>query len=137
MRGFVWVIGLTAAGLALPMLAVIGTNVVWGLLPFAALAVAGLWVAIQRSYRDGRAREVVMLTPTALTVTRSDPGRGDRVWRTNPYWVRVALRRDGPVPDYLVLSDGKREIELGAFLTPQERVELHAELDRRLAGLRG
>lgn len=134
--GFAWVIGLTAGGLALPLLAVLGTAVLWGLLPFAVLAVWGLWHAIRRSYRDGAMREVLELAPGRLRLVRSDPGRPDRVWQTNPYWVRVSLRRTGPVEDYLVLTDGRREVELGAFLTPGERRALHDDLDRLLAELR-
>ncbi len=133
--GFVWVIGLTAGALALPLLAVLGTGVLWGLLPFAALAVWALWQAISRSYL--RPHEVMVLARDRLELVRSDPGRPDRTWRTNPYWVRVALRRNGPVEDYLVLTDGQREVELGAFLSPEERVALHGELDRKLTGLRG
>lgn len=132
--GFAWVIGLTAAGLALPLLALLGSAALWGLLPFAVLAVWALWTAIRRSYRAPH--EVMLLTARRLELTRSDPGRPDRVWRTNPYWVRVALRRDGPVEDYLVLTDGQREVELGAFLAPEERQDLYRDLTRRLAALR-
>ena len=67
---------------------------------------------------------------------RSDPGRADRIWQANPYWVRVALRPNGPVEDYLVLTDGRREVELGAFLSPEERVALKDDLERRLGALR-
>ena len=135
-RGFVWVIGLTAAGLGLPLLAVIGSPVMWGLLPFVVLSVWGLWHAIRRSYRGAATREVLLLTRQSLTLTRSDPGREARVWQTNPYWVRVGLRANGPVEDYLVLTDGRREIELGAFLSPEERISLRGDLDLRLARLR-
>ena len=135
-RGFVWVIGLCAAGLGLPLLAVVGSPVLWGLLPFVVLAIWGLWHAIQRSYRSASTHETLLLTPESLILTRRDPGRQDRIWRTNPYWVRVGLRGNGPVEDYLVLTDGRREIELGAFLAPEERQALRGELDRRLARLR-
>ncbi|MTH76380.1 DUF2244 domain-containing protein [Paracoccus aestuariivivens] len=135
-KGFVWVIGLAATGLALPLLAVVGTLALWGLLPFAALAVWALWHAIRRSYRNGATREVMDLDRSHLTLTRTDPGRAPRIWQTNPYWVRVALRQHGPVADYLVLTDGKREIELGAFLSPEERQNLHHDLDERLMRLR-
>ena len=133
-RGFAWVIGLTATGLALPLLAVLGSAVLWGLLPFALLAIWALWQAIARSY--GTAHEVMWLDRDRLVLSRSDPGRPDRIWRTNPYWVRASLRRNGPVEDYLVLTDGRREVELGAFLSPEERQALHAELEHRLDGLR-
>lgn len=133
-RGFAWAIGLAAAALALPMLAVLGTAVLWGLLPFAAVAVGGLWVAMRRSYRAPR--EELWLSPEHLRLLRRDPGRPDRLWETNPYWLRLRLRQDGPVEDYLTLTDGQREIELGAFLAPEERVALHGELGERLRQLR-
>ena len=135
-KGFVWFIAITCAMLALPLLAVLGRTALWGLLPFAAASVAGLWLAIGRSYRSGRTCEVLTLSPDALDLTRSDPGLPDRTWHTNPYWVRVVLRRDGPVEAYLTLSGDGRDVELGAFLAPDERRALAAELERRLADLR-
>lgn len=134
-RGFVWFIGVTATALALPLLAVLGTTILWGLLPFAVLVVAAIWYALQRSYRSGQTLEILRLTPDRLHLLRQDPGRADREWSTNPYWVRPMLR-DGPVEDYLTLTDGQREVELGAFLSPDERRLLHAQLLRRLADLR-
>ena len=38
----------------------------------------------------------------------------------------------GPVPQYLTLRGGPREVELGAFLTEEERQRLHADLSTRL-----
>lgn len=134
--GFVWVIGLTAVGLALPVLAVVGNAVLWGLLPFALIVGAGLWVAIRVNNRDGQMHELVELTPDRITVTRHDPGRADRQWQGNPYWTRLALHSK-PVEDYLTLTDGGREIELGAFLAPEERRALRDELTGALRALRG
>lgn len=134
--GFVWVIGLTAGALALPMLAVLGTKVLWGLLPFAAIVVWALWFAIERSYRSGSTHEHLSLSRETLTVIRQDPGRRDRIWQTNPYWARANLRGNGPVEDYLTLTDGNREIELGAFLSPEERQTLRIELTRAFASMR-
>lgn len=134
-KGFVWFIGTTVVLLALPLSAVLGRAVLWGLLPFMALTVGGIWYALQRSYRSGETHEVLTLTPGKLSVTRHDPGQTDRHWETNAYWARPILRK-GPVEDYLTLTDGQREIELGAFLTPEERRTLHDQLLRRLADLR-
>ncbi|WP_299364005.1 DUF2244 domain-containing protein [uncultured Paracoccus sp.] len=133
--GFVWVMGLTALGLALPMLAVVGNAVLWGLLPFAVLVGAGLWMAIRVNNRAGQMHELVELTPDRITVTRHDPGRADRQWQANPYWVRLSLRSK-PVEDYLTLTDGGREIELGVFLAPKERRALRDDLTRALETLR-
>ncbi|MCF3972781.1 DUF2244 domain-containing protein [Paracoccus salsus] len=134
-RGFVWFIAVTAVLLALPLLAVLGTSVLWGLLPFMALVVWGIWYALQRSYRSGETVEELTLDRRSLTLSRLDPGRPARHWQTNSYWVRAGLRK-GPVEDYLTLTDGQREVELGVFLTPEERRALCDELQKRLATLR-
>jgi len=134
-RGFAWFIATTAAFLALPALALVGTTILWGLLPFLLLTIWGIWAALRRSYRSGQVMEQLDLNRDLLSLDRHDPGRPSRHWQTNPYWVRVTLR-PGPVEDYLTLSDGRREIELGAFLTPEERRSLARELQQRLAGLR-
>ncbi len=134
-RGFVWFIGVTAAMIALPVVAMLGRTALWGILPFVALTVWAIWFALQRSYRSGTVTEVLDIDRTRLHLIRRDPGRSPREWRTNSYWVRATLR-PGPVEAYLTLTDGTREVELGAFLTPDERRALHDDLTRKLASLR-
>lgn len=131
-KGFVWFIGLTSLALCLPLLAVLGTAVLWGLLPFAGLAIAGVWYGLHRSYRSGQTHECLRLSHDRLHLIRHDPGRAPREWEANRYWLRVTLR-EGPVEDYLTLTDGTREVELGAFLTPPERRDLHRQISVRLA----
>ena len=58
-RGFVWFIGGTAAALTVPLLAVLGSPILWGLLPFMLLVLWALWWALSRSYRDGAILEVL------------------------------------------------------------------------------
>ncbi|MEH7826637.1 DUF2244 domain-containing protein [Gemmobacter denitrificans] len=133
-RGFVWFVGGTAALIAVPLLTVIGSPVLWGLLPFLCLAIAFLWWALQRSYRDGEILEDLQLTDSRITLTRHGPRGTRREWEANPYWVRIALHTTGgPVPHYLTLQGGPREVELGAFLTPEERQALARDLTLRLA----
>ncbi|HHW34252.1 MAG TPA: DUF2244 domain-containing protein [Paracoccus solventivorans] len=134
-HGFVWFIGATALLLVLPLVALTGSAVMWGLLPFALAALAGLWWAMQRHWRGGGSFEELTLTPDTLLVSRHDPGRPPRHWQANPYWVRLTLRRDGPVEDYLTLTDGQREIELGALLSPEERRQLRDDLAAALGDL--
>lgn len=137
-RGFVWFIGATAGLLTLPLLAVLGSSVLWGLLPFMLAAIAGIWWALQHSYRSGRTLEQLSIASDRITLTRSDPGRPDREWSANPYWIRAEIR-PGPVEKYLVLTGDHelgRTIELGAFLTPEERTQLEGEVNRALAASR-
>jgi uncharacterized membrane protein len=136
--GFVWFIGITAALIALPMLAVTGSPALWVILPFAAIAVAGVWFALKRSYRDGQVLEDMTLTPSMVTLTRHGPHGQRQAWEAHSRWVRVILHpTGGPVPNYLTLQGGPREVELGAFLSEDERIALRAEVQAALARLRG
>lgn len=137
-RGFVAFFGITAALIAVPMLAALGSPVLWGVLPFAALTFWGTWAAVTRQARDAaRLSEELALWPDRITLAHR-PARGAaRAWEANPHWVRVSLHASGgPVPDYLTLAGNGREVELGAFLTDAERRALYADLRERLARLR-
>ncbi|SHJ19323.1 DUF2244 domain-containing protein [Wenxinia saemankumensis] len=135
--GFVLVIGATAAFISLPLLAVIGTAVLWGLLPFLVLAVAGLWIGLRRSYRDADMAERLILRPGQAQLERRDPDGQRQRWEADPFWIQVRLHaKAGPVEDYLTLTGGGREVEIGAFLTPEERRRLDIELRRRIAAMR-
>lgn len=136
--GFVAVIGASAAVLALPLLAVLGQAVLWGLLPFALLALGGLWMAIQRNWHDRSIVEEMHLARAGLHLRRVNPRGPVLEWHADPTWVALHLApRGGPVEQYLTLTGGGREVELGAFLTPDERVALHDELGAVLAQLKG
>lgn len=128
-RGMVWFIGGTAALVALPLLVLVGSPVLWGLLPFLLATIAAIWWALERSFRDGEIVEDLILTCDQISLTRHGP-RGLRAdWQANPHWVKLAVHASGgPVADYLTLSGGGREVELGAFLTDVERRELAADL---------
>lgn len=135
--GFVWFIGATAALLAIPLVGLIGSPVLWGLLPFLLAALWAIWHALQRSYRDGEITEELTLWPDRVTLTRDGPRGQRRTWEANPHWVRVTLHETGgPVPNYLTLSGAGRKVELGAFLSEEERIALRPELVHALARIR-
>ena len=128
-RGFVAVIGLSTAVLALPLLAVLGNPVLWGLLPFAGLALWGLWFALQRNWHDRSILEEMRLSRNEIHLRRLNPRGPVQEWRADPAWVTLNMTpQNGPVEQYLTLTGGGREVELGAFLTPAERIALHDEL---------
>lgn len=136
-RGFVWFVGGTAVAVSLPLLAVLGSPVLWGLLPFMLLTIGGIWWALDRNTRDGALTEELTLWRDRMDLVRRDPRGVRQEWTADPYWVRVELHETGgPVEKYLTLKGGNREVEIGAFLSPDERVALRAELADALARLR-
>jgi len=135
-HGFVTFIGITAALMLVPLLAVLGSPVLWGLLPFVAGTVWLIWHFLQRSTADGTLREDLKLWPDRIELIRTNPRKPAQHWQANPYWVRIDLHETGgPVDQYLTLSGAGREVELGAFLSPQERQDLFNDLSDRLRRL--
>ena len=136
-RGFVWFLGSTAALIALPMLTVLGSPVLWALLPFMVATVAGIWLALRKNGRDRSIVEELVITPTRVSLTRHGPRGRKQDWEANPHWLRVTLHEEGgPVPNYLTMKAKGREVELGAFLSEEERKALHAEVQEVLRTLR-
>ena len=133
--GFAAFIAATALLTALPLLTFLGQPALWFIFAFAAAALTGVWLALRRSWRDGEITEDLTLWPDRVTLTRRGPRGRRQEWEANPYWVRVILHpTTGPVPNYLTLQGGPREVEIGAFLSVEERAMLHRELAAALSG---
>ncbi len=132
--GFALAVGGAYIAILIPVLPLLGTPVLWGLLPFVLGAVAALYAALRRSYRDGDLTEVLEMWPDRMTLVRRDPDGRTHDWEANPHWVSVALReKGGPVADYVTLRGGGREVEIGAFLSAEERRALYSDLVTLLA----
>jgi uncharacterized membrane protein len=136
-KGFVIFIGVTFVLLLVPLMAFLGTPVLWGLLPFMMGVLALTWLLLMRSYADGQLTEVLTLRPERVELVRTNPRGAEQRWEANPYWVRVEMhRKDGPVENYLTLSGSDRTVEIGAFLSPEERAALYGELQGAFARAR-
>lgn len=134
--GFVTFIGITAIMLSLPLLALLGSPVTWVLMAFFLATIAGVWFAIMKNREHRRMHEDLEIWPDRMRLEHVQPARDPLEWEAHPYWVSVHLRDKGPVEKYLTLRGSDREVELGAFLSPEEREALHEELTTVLARLR-
>jgi len=135
-KGMAGVIGFAFVMILIPTLPLLGTPVLWGLLPFTLGAVCLLWFFLERSYASGALREDLTLWPDKIEIVRTNPRGPEQRWAANPFWVRLSLiETGGPVENYVTLNGNGREVELGAFLSPHERAALHNDLQRLLARL--
>lgn len=136
-KGFVAFIAATAAMLALPLLAVLGSPVTWVLLVFFLAALAGVWIAIMKNREHQSLHEELAIWPGRIRLDHVEPAHRPLAWEANPYWVSVHLHaKGGVVENYLTLRGNEREVELGSFLTPDEREALYCELTEVLERLR-
>ena len=117
----------------IPALPLLGCPILWGLLPFLLLAVWGNYFALQRNHKARQITEVLTLDDAEAHLIRTDPNGDVREWDCNRYWTQVTkYEDDGPVPHYVTLKGKGREVEIGAFLSEEERIALYDDLMRAM-----
>lgn len=128
-KGYVSVIAGTACLLFLPLSLALGSMAIWGLLPFLLLALFGLKWALDLNRKHAQILEVLKLGADQTELTRYGPSGQIQSWTCNRYWVSVNMHdKTGPVPHYVTLQGAGREVEIGAFLSEEERESLFEEL---------
>ncbi|MFP4003296.1 MAG: DUF2244 domain-containing protein [Alphaproteobacteria bacterium] len=100
------------------------TRGAWPVFGFFGLDVFLVWLAFRQNFRAGRVRELITLTDSALVIRRVEPNGAAREFRFEPYWARVEVDDVRGQANRLVISSHGRRIMVGAFLTPEERLEL-------------
>ena len=117
----------------IPALALLGTPLLWALLPFLLLAVWGMYFALQQNHKQRQIFEVLTLKEDSVKLIHT-PAKGDAItWDCNRYWTQVTKHEtSGPVPNYITLKGMGREVEIGAFLSEDERLALFDDLQRAL-----
>lgn len=132
-KGFAAFIFCTFSMILLPLFPLLGSVVLWGVLPFLMMAVGGMWFALSRSRQNAQILEVLTLTDDQAHLVRHDPKGLAREWNCNRYWAKPQMHlNDGPVPYYVTLKGAGREVEIGAFLSEDERMTLYEELNNAL-----
>ena len=134
-KGFALFLGSTFVLISLPLFNVLGTTVFWGLLPFLLVAFMGVWFALRQSLNDRQILEQLTLSKEEIALIRQNPTGEHKRWVCSPYWAKLKIyETEGPVANYITLTGNGREVELGAFLSEDERKTLYEELEQLLDG---
>jgi uncharacterized membrane protein len=105
----------------------------WPVCGFFGLDVAALYLAFRLSYRSARQREVLRLAGDDFTVERIGIYGERRLWRFQPFWLRIVLEERAQEANRLVIASHGRSLVIGDFLAPAMRRELAATLRGALA----
>lgn len=117
----------------IPTMPLLGSPILWGLLPFLMLAVWGIYFALQKNHKSRQITEILTLNDEEARLVRTNPKGDTQEWDCNRYWTQVTkYDDDGPVPHYVTLKGKGREVEIGAFLSEEERIALYDDLTRAL-----
>lgn len=101
----------------------------WPVLPFAGLELAALGAGLRASLRHGCTREVIRVDEDAVLLQQTGAGRITEHRFARP-WTRVELQHAefASWPSRLLMRSGARSIEIGAFLTEDEKSSLRTRL---------
>lgn len=108
----------------------------WPVVGFLGLDVLVVYVAFRLNYRAARAYETVRLTRGALEITKVDAGGRRRCATLQPYWLAVEIDDPPDRDSRLTLRSHGRRLEIGGFLTPDEKLDLARALRRALDEVR-
>lgn len=134
-RGFhllMLAIGLLSLAIGIRFLA-IGA---WPVFAFCGLDVALVYVAFRLNYRSARRSEILRLADDAFTVERVGVRGNRRVWRFQPFWLRVILEEHRDESNRLFIVSHGRSLAIGDFLGAAARRELAATIRDALTSWR-
>jgi len=104
----------------------------WPVTGYFGLDVLLIYFAFRANYRSARLYETVKLTADALVVERVRPSGRRQRWKFQPYWLRVEMDDPPSHDSQLTLTSHGRCLAIGAFLTPDERLDLAKSLKEAL-----
>ena len=123
-----------ACGFLLPIIPFIGSPIGTTLTIFSGLTFYLFLVMLQRNFQQGSTFEEILISKSKVVVVHQEKNKKQKIWEGNPYWTRVTLDINNPkLKNYLTLAGKGRHIELGAFLSADERVELKDKIQNALA----
>jgi uncharacterized membrane protein len=108
----------------------------WPIFGFMGLDILLLYGAFRLSYRSARMYESVRLTERELVVQRVGWRGENRTWRFQPYWLRVSMDDPPEHESQITLSSHGRSLVIGAFLSPEERLDFAKALTEALGQCR-
>ena len=109
-------------------------NIIFALsiLPFSLISITILFLVSNKNFKDALLVEKLKIYPNKIILERMEPDNSIKTWHCNPYWTKANLYSNGPVESYLTLKGNGKEVELGSFLTPEERINLKKIIDETL-----
>ncbi|WP_426612407.1 DUF2244 domain-containing protein [Bradyrhizobium sp. McL0616] len=109
----------------------------WPVFGFFGLNVLVIWWAFKVNFRDARASEEIIVTPSELRVRRVSHRGQVAEWTFNPLWVRLDQEIDEDFGlEHLYLISRGRRLQIAGFLGPEEKASFYKALVEALNAAR-
>jgi len=96
----------------------------WPVIGFCGVEFLLLYVMFRLNYRSARRYERVRLSDTSFDVQKVDPLGSEKNWRFEPTWLQVHMKNPPEHHSQLTVASHGRQLTIGKFLTPEERLEI-------------
>ena len=131
-KTFSFVLFIIGLVLILPTVLFLSKELAFSILPFSIISILLLFFVGNKNFNDARLTEKLKIYSKTITLERKEPNNIVKKWSSNTYWTKVKIYNNGPVESYLTLTGNGKEVELGSFLTPEERINLKKIIDKTL-----
>ena len=103
---------------------------------FLGIDFLALYLAFRVSYRRGGVAERVQVCAERVQVLRGMAGREQTVWSSPTAFTRVSVELAGEHEAKVRLRLSSRSLDVGGWLSPQERTEFGSALERAILSAR-
>ncbi len=109
----------------------------WPVAAFFGVDLVLIAGAFGLNYRSGRAREIVSVSRTELSVCKVAPSGRSRDFSFNPFWARFHVSRHDEIGiTRMNISGEGRSTDIGGFLNPEDRESFAEAFSGALATVR-
>ncbi len=123
-----------AFGFLLPIIPFIGSPIGITLTIFSGLTFYLFLTLLQKSFQQGNTFEEILISKNKIIVIHKEKNKEQKAWKGNQNWIKMNMDLNNTkLKNYLTLAGKGRHIELGAFLSPGERIELRDKIQNALA----
>lgn len=108
----------------------------WPVTGFMGLEVVMIWFMFRASYLSARDYETVTLTKDELIIEDHTRNHPYQRWSFNPVWAQVRIDHPDEHDCQLTITSHGEGVVIGAFLTPEERLDLAQTLREHIQACR-
>ena len=133
-QGTIFVFIFLALGLFIPIIPFIGSHIGIALTLFSGCTFYLFLFFLGKNFQSGQKYEEIKISSEKIQIIHKEVNKEKLIWEGNPIWSQIIMeKRSKKMENYLTIREKGRYIELGTFLSPNERKNLNNKIQNALA----